>query len=502
MRWRMPVIVVLLAISALAFVWNGEKPRQSQVLGTVIVLIVSAFLIFVWAVLFSGLRGRARLGIFAGSILIGLALAGSFQIVGVTGDLRPIVRPRWQKRAVVASEPVAAAKTNAIAESASFPQFMGPNRDSIIPGARLETNWTAHPPPLMWRRAVGNAWSGFAIANGLAVTQEQREDREAIAAYDLQTGAPVWAHLDEGRYFTTLGGEGPRATPTIHSNRVYTMGAVGIVNCLELASGKLVWSKNLAGEFKANVPEWGFAGSPLIVGENVVAPANSVTLAAFDLETGKTVWTGGQSGNGYSSPALVNLDGREQIVSFNNRNVSGHDPASGKVLWEYPWPATHPHVTTPIATEKGLLVSSGYGYGSELIEISGTNATRVWKSNRFKSKFANLVRYGDFVYGLDDGILAAMDPATGERIWHDGRVGHGQMLLVGDVLLLMAESGEVQLISPPLKSREGAKASEEDRTIARLKVFDEKTWNPPALAGEFLVARNNLEAACFRVKAR
>lgn len=496
----MPLIVLLLAVSALLFIWNTDQSRQHHILQSIVLALITLLLLFAWAVLFSGLQTRARRVVLAAFILLCVAIGSSFKVTGVTGDLLPIIKPRWHKPPQLTST----VKTNAAsaAPNVSFPQFLGATRDGTL-DTRLETNWTANPPQLLWRRPVGNAWSGFAIANGLAITQEQRDQSEFVAAYDLLTGEPRWLHSDPARHSTPLGGEGPRATPTIHSNRVYTLGALGDLNCLDLPTGKRIWTKNLTAKLDGDVPEWGFANSPLILSNLLVVQANSsiASLAAFNIDTGDVAWTGGHDNNGYSSPALVTLAGAPQIISFNAHNVSAHDPANGRVLWEHPWPATHPHVTTPIAISTNtLLVSSGYGYGSELLEISrnGTNftAARVWKSNRFKSKFANMIPHAGHVYGLDDGILAAIDPADGRRIWHDGRVGHGQLLLAKDTFLLMAENGEVQLIAP------NPTEPEQDRTIARLKVFKDKTWNPPALAGEYLLIRNNIEAACYKLRVR
>ena len=141
-----------------------------------------------------------------------------------------------------------------------------------------------------------------------------------------------------------------------------------------------------------------------------------------------------------------------------------------------------------------VMASQGYGYGSELIQVSRTNgnwlAERVWKSNRLKSKFANLILHQGLVYGLDDGKLVCFDPQAGQRKWQGDRHGHGQMLLIGDVILLMAENGEVLLIEP---------SPTEEKIVAQFRAFRGKTWNPPALAGEYLLVRNDAEAACYKL---
>jgi outer membrane protein assembly factor BamB len=251
-------------------------------------------------------------------------------------------------------------------------------------------------------------------------------------------------------------------------------------------------------EHSTGVPEWGFAGAPLAHEGLVIVNVggkNGRSLVAHDAATGKFVWGGGEQPPGYSSPTVMELAGVKQVVIFNGRAVAGHDLGNGKVLWEHPWKTSTPHCTMPVQISTNrVLASQGYGYGSELLEVARTNGAwtveRVWKSNRLKSKFANLILHRGFVYALDDGILACMDPASGERKWHGERYGHGQMLLVGDVILLMAENGEVLLVEP---------SPDEEKVMARFRALTTKTWNPPALAGEYLLVRNDQEAACFKV---
>jgi len=180
---------------------------------------------------------------------------------------------------------------------------------------------------------------------------------------------------------------------------------------------------------------------------------------------------------------------------FNQHAIFGHDAATGRVLWQHPWDAKQPHVALPMAlAEDRVLVSSGYGVGSELLQVKPDKekfaAQRLLKSTRLKAKFNNPVTRGGYVYGLDDGILACLELATGELKWKDGRYGHGQFLLVRDVLLVSAENGEIVLIDlAPTQRLE----------LARFRALDGKTWNPPALAGELLLVRNDQEAACYRL---
>ena len=239
--------------------------------------------------------------------------------------------------------------------------------------------------------------------------------------------------------------------------------------------------------------------SPLIVDDLVVVSAggsDNRSLVAYRAVTGDFVWGNGTDGAGYSSPCLVTLAGAAQILIFNSGGVSAHDPVTGTNLWKYHWPGGHPHVSMPIVIPGDrLLVSSGYGVGSELLQIqkdaSGAfSATRIWKSNRLKAKFTDLIYRDGFIYGLDDGIMVCLDASSGEQKWKEGRYGHGQEILVADLLLVTAESGEVILLDPnPQGSRE----------LTRFSALRGKTWNPPALAGQYLLVRNDKQAACYRL---
>jgi outer membrane protein assembly factor BamB len=396
------------------------------------------------------------------------------------------------------AEPAAPATPTPMPDRPSFPQYLGPQRDGTLAGPRLARDWRTHPPRPKWRQAVGEGWSGFALVGNVAITQEQRGSDEQVIAYDADSGRPVWAHGDPVRYATTIAGVGPRATPTIAGDRVYTMGATGVVNALELATGRRLWRHDVLAENGATSPEWGKAASPLVVDGRVIVSAGGPdgrSLIAYDAATGEPAWASGSDRSSYSSPQLLTLAGRRQVVIFNQASLVGHDPTTGAMLWEQPFPGGQPNVSAPLPLGGDLLmVSTGYGIGSKAYRLAARgavmNATLVWESPRLKSKFGNLVRHEGSVYGLDDGVLTCLDPASGERRWKDGRYGHGQLLLVGGLLLVQTEEGEVVLVEP---STSGL------RELTRFQALDGKTWNPPALAGRLLVVRNDREAAAYEL---
>jgi outer membrane protein assembly factor BamB len=464
-------------------------------------------LLLLWVLFGSRLRWKLRLLIFGVATALGTLAATVFQIHGVTGDLIPILKFRWARAAPLpetstpgtTSDP-SSDRPSTPAITNSFPQFLGPHRNATLPqGPKLAHDWATFPPRKIWRHPVGAGWSGFAVAGNRAITLEQRGEEETVVCYELMTGGVRWTHTDAARYHTTIAGEGPRTTPCIAGDKVLTLGATGILNCLDLATGRVLWRKDIVADNQSRVPEWGVAGSPLVWNDLVIVNPGGRrgrSLVAYRLSDGEFAWGGGDDHASYSSPCLATIAGTPQILIFNQHAVFAHDPATGKVLWQYPWDSKQPHVALPIALEGDrVLVSSGYGVGSEFLQINRKSdatfsATRLWKTIRLKSKFNNMVARDGCVYGLDDGILACVELATGDLKWKDGRYGHGQFLLVRDLLLITAENGEILLVDPvPTALRE----------LSRFRALDGKTWNPPALVGDLLLVRNDQEAACYRL---
>ncbi len=502
MRWWPAWIVLGLLVLVQAWVWlKPEDTRQYRVMASIAFAVIGMLLLLLWFLLLSRARWKTRLLVLAGIVAAGLAASQLLTIRGVTGDLRPILG--WRSAGGVPSAEVSRGESGGGGRGAvaDYPQFLGPDRTATVAGVRLARDWKSQPPAEVWRREVGEGWSGFAVSGDLAVTQEQHGDEERVVAYDLWTGEPRWQHGYEARFDTTIGGIGPRATPTIADGRVFALGATGILSALDLATGSVLWTHDVIDEHGGAIPEWGKSCSPLVIDGRVVVSAGGPkqrSLVAYDAASGAFVWGGGYDGSSYSSPFETVLAGRRQIVILNQSSVAGHDPETGELLWSHPWPGEQPNVAMPVVLpDDRLLVSSGYGVGSKVLALeSGADgdlrAKLVWESPRLKAKFTNVVQHRGSVFGLDDGILVCLDPETGERCWKRGRYGHGQMVLADDLLLVTTEKGDVVLIEP---------TAEELRELGSFTAFERKTWNVPALIGRYLLVRNDREAAMFELAA-
>jgi outer membrane protein assembly factor BamB len=393
-------------------------------------------------------------------------------------------------------EPMALPLAPEVTETvAIWPGFRGPNRDSIIRGVRIKTDWSASPPVELWRRPIGPGCSSFAVRGTLLYTQEQRGDHEVAACYNMTTGKLVWRHLDAARFWDSHAGAGPRGTPTLKDGRVYSFGATGILNVLDARDGAVVWSRNAASDTDTEIPKWGFTSSPLVVHDAVIVAVEG-TLVAYDLATGDLCWSSSDGGTSYSSPHLLTIDGVEQIVLMREVGATSVAPADGKLLWEHAWLGGD-RVVQPALTADGDLLINCSGLEISLrciavaLGIDGWNIEERWTSHGLKPNHNDFVVHEGYAYGFNGPRLACIDVKDGKRMWQGGRYG-GQLLLLAeqDLLLVVSEKGDLALVmAAPDKLTE----------LARFPAIEGKTWNHPALAGDILVVRNSQEMAAFRL---
>jgi outer membrane protein assembly factor BamB len=518
-RWVTFGVLVLLIMGAIVYIrTRNDLDAAFRMLLTILTVEASVVLFALWFLILGWSRWWVRLGALVA--FFGILIGGSFfvwEIRGVSGEWVPHFAFRWTQKAdfrLPTDPPVEKPTAMLPADDlAAFPRFLGPDGSNHVSGADLDPDWEKHPPRELWRKEVGAGWSAFAVAKGRAVTQEQRKDYELVTCYNVPDGALLWSHKDEGRFSEFQGGDGPRATPTIVGDRVFTMGAKGRLNCLELETGNVVWSKNVLEdhEQKEFEPHWAKSDSPLVfdqetpdgarqlvvvtLGEDEKTRQSLTMLAAYDGKTGKPVWAEGKGRSNYATPVLTTLSGTKQVVSVNGGSVTGHDPATGKVLWEYPWDNMWAKCSQPIAVgDDKLFLSLGYGVGCQTIQLGKEgekwNVKQLWAEKTMRTTFSNVVVYKDHVYGLDDGVLQCIDLNTGKSKWRAGRYRYGQVFGVDDLLIVQAEDGKVFLV---------AADPEQHRELAELDALHSKTWNNPVLVGKYLLVRNGEEAVCYEL---
>jgi outer membrane protein assembly factor BamB len=348
---------------------------------------------------------------------------------------------------------------------------------------------------------------------------QQDGGRECVSCYRVRDGGLVWNYAIDSRHENILGGVGPRSTPTIHQGRIYALGAMGDLCCLDAATGQPIWTVDLlklAGiatiqktnsrgenyEIEQSTVAWGRAASPLVHESRVIVPLGGTnTLVALNIETGDVEWQGGKQPPSYSSPVLATIAGQTQVVIVNESSVSGHDAQTGEELWLYSRPGSSSNdANTSLATivaDGQILVSKGYGAGGELLEVTRADDGRyqvksLWKSPRvLKTKLTNAIVRDGSIYAISNELLECVDAVTGERRWRaPQRFGHGQILLVGDFILAHTEHGELVLCeASPIRYHE----------LGRMPTIAGVCWNTIGLYENKVLVRSDREMACIEL---
>ncbi|MCH2610785.1 MAG: PQQ-like beta-propeller repeat protein [Pirellulales bacterium] len=497
------------------------------------VAILTFALYLAWLLFRSHLSIATRKRIGLTSCIILVIVACMFKITAVDGFLIPTIRLRWaaapdQSLASINDEILAQDTISTTAGHFDFPKFLGPKGQPLITDAIWnEDSLTPESIRQQWRRPIGAGWSAYSAVSveakqegsksvsGIAITMQQRDNQEITTAVDIESGAPIWAITNPGRHETVLGGIGPRSTPTIKNGKVYTLGAFGILNCIDVSTGNVIWTHDLlaligsSAEEDASMISWGRSSSPLVVDNLIIVPLGgkpgkpSHSLIAFDSETGKEKWRAGDRQVSYSSPIVATLDGTRQIVIVTENNVEGHAIEDGALLWQYnDWTGfsnSRASTSQPVPiNETDILLTKGYGYGAARIKITRSAegktpfvATEVWTNPTvLKTKYTNVVLVGSEIIGLSDGVLQSVDVETGESNWKKGRFGHGQILMVADVLIVQNENGPLHF----LKLQERG-----FQELLEIDAMSDLSWANLCLFENQLLIRNSVETVCYQL---
>jgi outer membrane protein assembly factor BamB len=422
----------------------------------------------------------------------------------------PVAQPAPPSGSTIPAEPTTSATARpAAAETpfAAWTDFRGPARDGHYRGA-IRTDWPAGGLQPIWKQPVGGGYASFVAARGRAFTIEQRGAQEVVAAYDVMTGRELWTHGWTAMFRETMGGDGPRATPTWHDGRLYALGATGQLVCLDAADGRVIWRVDILEDAGAGNLPWGMAASPLIADDTVIVlpgGGGGKSVAAYNKHDGRRVWSAHDDQTAYSSPMLVTLAGVRQLMVFTATRVMGLTPGSGRVIWQYPWPTQMGiNASQPVVIgDNRVFVSTGYGTGAAVIDLTPAtggdgqaprfSVREVWRNIRMKNQFTSSVLHDGHIYGLDENILACLDAATGDLKWKGGRYGYGQVMLANGHLIVLSETGELGLVRA---------TPERHDERARFQAISGKTWNHPAIVDGVLLIRNLQEMAAFDLRPR
>ena len=414
----------------------------------------------------------------------------------------------------------------AVAGADEWPQWRGPRRD----GVWRETGIIDHFPwkqiPIRWRQPIGSGYAGPTVAQGRVFVFDrvvEPEQQERILCFDAQTGKPLWRVAYPCQYSGISYTAGPRASVTVDQGRAYALGAVGHFHCLDAATGRILWKKDLLLEYEIQLPIWGLAAAPLIYRDLVILQigGRDACLVAFDKAAGKERWVALSDRASYSAPIVIQQGGRDVLVCWTGDHVAGLDPATGKVFWKIPFPPTRMviGITTPVVDRNRLFVTSFYD-GSLMLALDPDRpAARVlWKkagpderhTQALHSIISTPILDGDYIYGVDSyGELRCLDARTGRRIWESleavpkVRWGTIHMVRHQDRVWMFNERGELIIARlSPRGYEELSRAKLIEPTREQLRRRGGVCWAHPAYAYRCVFARNDKEIVCADLSRR
>jgi outer membrane protein assembly factor BamB len=397
------------------------------------------------------------------------------------------------------------------ARAEDWPRWRGPRGDGTWQSPpTMPDRWPEGGPRAVWKQAVGGGYSGVSVADRRVITldrQKEPAEVERIVAFDAASGKPLWAFAYPVKYGDLDYGNGPRAAPTIHEGRVYTLGAFGHFTCVDAATGQPYWNKDLRAEEKVEIPTWGLAASPSIWNDLVIVHAGGKPggcLLAYDRRSGKLAWRGGDDPAGYCTPIVIESPSGPQVICWSPEHILGFAPTTGEVLWKVPYKVTYGvSIATPIY-QQGLVLVAGYWEGSKAIRLGNSpgDATLAWEDTReLRGLMSQPLYRNGFVYLLDKGNgLTCFELKSGKKRWDDahrltprGRNPQASLVWLGDTGRAIALNSEGQLILCRL-TPEGYQEDSRATIIGA-------TWSHPAYAGRFCFARNDSELVCVELCA-
>ncbi|MDB5311071.1 MAG: alcohol dehydrogenase [Gemmataceae bacterium] len=388
--------------------------------------------------------------------------------------------------------------------AADWPQYLGPTRDGQSAETGLTWDWPKDGPPVAWTLAVGQGWAGPVVAGDQLVLFHRVGDDEVVACLDPATGKEKWKTTYRARYRDDFGfDEGPRATPLVAGDRVFTLGANGDLSALALATGKQLWARNLLADYGAGKGFFGVACSPLLAGGKLLVNVGGkgAGVVAFDPATGKEEWKATDDAAGYSSPTAAEVGGKPLAVFLTRDGLVALEPGTGKVRYTHPWrPQIRESVNaaTPLVWNGDIFLTVSYGAGAVLLRPKGDAVEEVWATDKALScQYNTPVRVGDFLYGAHGRVdaravdLRCVEWKTGAVKWTRPKFGAVSLIAVDGGGLGLTEAGDlVRFDASPDGYKERARAT----------ILGSPTRATPALANGRLFARDGSKLVCVSLK--
>jgi outer membrane protein assembly factor BamB len=379
-------------------------------------------------------------------------------------------------------------------QASEWPQFLGPNRNGSYTGPAISESWPKDGPRTLWTYPVGEGFAGPVVSEGKVIIFHRKDDKEIIDCLTATNGKPVWSFSYPTAYRDDFGFEaGPRATPAIADGFIYTMGAEGTVHCVQLGSGKDVWSVATKEKFGASKGFFGMACSPLVEANQVlldIGGENGAGIVAFDKTTGKLRWKSTDDQASYSSPVAADFEGKPRVLFFTRAGLVAIEPSSGTVVFQYPWRSrmnASVNAAAPLVIGNFVFLSASYNTGAILLQIKNDKPEKIWSGDDILSNhYATSVYHEGYLYGFDGRqeygpAFVCVELKTGKSIWREEHFGSGTVTLAGKNLLVLRENGEL-LLAPA--------NPEKFTTKSRAQILGGQIRPYPALADAILFARD------------
>jgi outer membrane protein assembly factor BamB len=380
-----------------------------------------------------------------------------------------------------------------------WPCWRGPDRNGISRETNWLSDWPSDGPRQVWKAAVGIGFASVSVSQNRLFTTGNDDNKDTVVCLDAETGKLIWKQSYDSDLGEKFFEGGPTATPTVDGDKVYTLSRWGDVFCFDAASGKVVWSTNVTAINSVRVPGWGFGGSPLVQSNLVILNVGDAGMALNKL-TGDFAWTSANKDAGYSTPLPFRVADESLVLLGSAKSYVAVDAATGAERWRFPWLTQYGvNAADPIVSGSFVLISSGYGKGAALLDISSKPPTAVWQSRDFRNQFSSSVLLDGFIYGIDGdttvkAALKCVEFRSGAIKWTREGIGSGALMAADGKLIILSDHGELMI----------AEASPDRfKPLANSQVMGGKCWIAPVLANGRTYCRNAAGSlVCLDVRAK
>ncbi|HAM73807.1 MAG TPA: alcohol dehydrogenase [Verrucomicrobiales bacterium] len=366
-------------------------------------------------------------------------------------------------------------------------RWRGPSLNGVSGESGWRARWPAEGPRQLWKASVGIGFSSVSISQGRLYTMGNHTNRDSIFCLDAASGKRLWQEGYDSLLDPHFYDGGTSCTPTVDEGRVYTLSRRGQVFCLDAASGRVIWRRSLTKELGLKLPEWGFAGSPLVQGDLLVLNAGTAGVA-LRKESGEVAWQTGKDPSGYSSPVPVEVGGAPCVVLASHKSISLVGMPGGRILWQHPWKTDYDiNAADPVVLGDRVFISSGYEHGGAMLQLGQTAPAVLWVERKLRTQFSSGIVLGGHLYLIDGNngqacTLKCVDPASGATRWAEPGGMMGNMMAADGKLIIQWEKGEVVIVEA---------SPERYLELSRAQVLGGKCWTQPVLSQGRLYCRNS-----------